>query len=427
MLDASTYLRRGAPTLIAVGAGGFAADYALNVALSRLLPAHQFGDFRVAWELATLLCVAVLLGGDRAAPRALAGPLERHEWARVCEYIRFYLGLAWALSVVVIAVTWTVSWLHVGKTDPLHHHAIAWLVVSVPILSAGALASRGLQSARRPFRAAFPWRVGLPGLTLVLLLAAAGIRGGVALYQVLIFALASGAVVSAVQWWQLRRLDLPELRWDRGARQSRQWLRTSLPMMFTFVVVLALGQSDLYFLEWLGDEGEVGRYAAAATTAHFLLLVQTTVVGLMAPLLGSAIDAGAEAARRTLRQGRRLMLAGLLPVALGLALAARPILSLFGPTYPRAASVLVLLVLADTAWAAAALSVLWLEYTGRGTAIVVIATATLLVDSALNVLLIPSHGMEGAAAGTAATMTLAALAVVAVRRRSERARRTRPA
>ena len=417
MTDVSTYLRRGGLALFAVGIGGFLADYALNVGLTRLLPPHEYGDFRVAYEFAAFFAAAVLLGGDRAAPKALAGPLERREWGRAWEYIRFYLGLGLALSAVVIAATWATSWLHVGNTDPLHHHAVAWLVLSVPMLAVGALASRGLQSARRPFLAAFPWRVGLPGLILLALLFTAWVRGGIELHHALLLALAGAAVVSGAQWWQLRRLDLPELSRDPDSRRSRLWLQTSVPMMGAFLVSLALSQSDLYFLEWLGDEAEVGHYAAAMTTAHFLLLIQATVVGLMAPLLQPAIDEGPEAARHTLRRGQRLMLAGLLPAAIVLALAARPVLSLFGPSYLQAVPVLIFLLVGNTTWAAAALSILWLQYTERGAVIVAIAASTLVVDSLLNALLIPRYGMQGAAASTAVTMTLAALAVVVVRRR----------
>ena len=95
------------------------------------------------------------------------------------------------------------------------------------------------------------------------------------------------------------------------------------------------------------------------------------------------------------------------PVAVALGLAARPGLSLFGPGYPAADTVLVYLLVGNVTWAAAALSILWLQYTRRGTVIIAITAATLVVDSALNVLLIPRFGMNGAAAGTAVTMTLA--------------------
>lgn len=416
MSDVTSYLRSGGLTLLAIGVGGFAADYALNVGLSHLLPPHEFGDYRVARAFAAFFGVAVLLGGDRAAPKALASSLERGETAPAWEYIRFYLGLGLALSTVVIVVTWTVSYLHLGSADPMHHHAVAWLVLSVPIQAAGALASRGLQSARRPFLAAFPWRVALPLLLLLFLSLTAWRLGGLTLETALLLAILSLALVAATQWWQLRQLELPVLERDPGSRAPRLWLHTSVPMMGAFLVTLALSQSDLYFLELLGDEAEVGHYAAAITTAHFLLLVQTTVVGLMAPLVQPALEAGEQASRDTRRRGQRLMLAGLLPAAALLVLGARPILSLFGALYPQAAPALVLLVVGNTAWAAAALSVLWLQYSHRGTWIVAITLATLVVDSAFNALLIPRYGMDGAAAGTAVTMSLAAVAVVLARR-----------
>ncbi len=51
---------------------------------------------------------------------------------------------------------------------------------------------------------------------------------------------------------------------------------------------------------------------------------------------------------------------------------------------------------------------------------VAIAAGTLAVDSTLNFLLIPRFGIEGAAGGTAVTMTLAAFAVLFTDWRLER-------
>ena len=59
-----------------------------------------------------------------------------------------------------------------------------------------------------------------------------------------------------------------------------------------------------------------------------------------------------------------------------------------------------------------------LQYRGRAGAVLAISAATLLADSALNLMLIPRYGMEGAAGGTALTLTAAAAAVIAVHRRA---------
>jgi O-antigen/teichoic acid export membrane protein len=49
--------------------------------------------------------------------------------------------------------------------------------------------------------------------------------------------------------------------------------------------------------------------------------------------------------------------------------------------------------------------------------VLAVALATLVADSALNLLLIPRYGMTGAAAGTAATLCAAAAAVIVLERR----------
>lgn len=417
-VDTAGYLRRGGLALIAIGVGGFAADYLFNVGLARLLPPHEYGDFRVAAAFAAFFGVAVLLGGDRAAPKALAGPLQQGDRARAWEYLRFYFELALGLSLLVIAGTWTVSFLHLGSTDPLDHHAIAWVVLSVPISAAGALASRALQSARRPVLASLPWRLGVPLLSLSFVLLAAKLRHGIVVQEAVVLTLIAVILVSVGQWWLLRRLEMPELLRDPAARTPGRWIAISMPMMGAFLVTLALNQSDIYFLELLGEEHEVGFYAAAATSAHFLLIVQTAIVGLVAPLAQPAMEAGRERLAQVLRQGQRLMLVAILPATAILILAERPILSLFGPSFTAAVPELELLTASNLAWATAALSVLWLQYSGRGRLVVGIALGTLVADSLLNAALIPSFGMRGAAASTLVTTSIAAAAVILVCRRT---------
>ncbi|MEO1367429.1 MAG: hypothetical protein AAFX50_09645, partial [Acidobacteriota bacterium] len=184
----------------AIGVGGFVADYFLNVGLSRLLDPHTYGDYRVAHAFASFAGVAVLLGGDRAAPMVMAGLLGKGERAAAWEYLRFYLRIGAGLSAAVIAVTWAASALHVDSGDPQHHHALAWMVVAVPVIAAGAMVSRGLQSAHRYVLAALPWRVVFPLAKLALLVAVARVLGGLDLHTAVVVGVAATVVVTAVQW-----------------------------------------------------------------------------------------------------------------------------------------------------------------------------------------------------------------------------------
>lgn len=421
MSTTKSYLQRGAVTLALVTVFGYLATYVFNLGLARFLDPHAYGDFKVAYAFAHLLAFTALLGGDRAAPMVLAPLMERGERQKVGEYLRFYMEKALLLIAGLAAVVWTASWLHVGSSDPEHHHALAWVLPAIPLMAAGALVSRTLQSARRPAQAALPWRIGLPLLELGLFALVVVLLGKVNVVQAIAISAAAVAVVTGGQWWWIRRLALVDLKRDPSLREPRQWLTHSVPMMGAFLVALGLSQSDLYFLEMLGDEAEVGQYGAASTAAHLVILVQTTVIGLVSPLARPAIDKGAEESRAVFRQSHRLMLGGLIPVAVILILAAAPVLGLFGAQYRDAHLVLQLLVFGNFAWAAAALTALWLQFGGQGKAVLALSAAVLVADSGFNLLLIPRYGMDGAAASTAATLTAAAisLAVVLMRRGPE--------
>ncbi|MGB0514921.1 MAG: oligosaccharide flippase family protein, partial [Wenzhouxiangellaceae bacterium] len=398
MSKPSSFFRRGSLVMAAIAIAGFGADYLLNLGLTRLLSNHEYGDYKVAHAFATLAGAVVLLGGDRAAPKALAGPLTRHESAPVWEYLWFYFRIALGLSAAIAAITWVGSFYHVGHADPTDHHPIAWVVVGIPILAAGALVSRTLQSGHHLVLANSPWRVAFPLTKLALIAVAAWMLGEMNVEGAIVLSLAAATLVVAWQWWKLRRLELSDFKRAPDIASPRAWLSVSLPMMGAFLIALALAQSDLYFLEILGEEDEVGRYAAAATTAHFLIILQAAIAGLFTPALQPALDQGLDAARVVYRQGQRLMLTWLIPVTVLLAVAARPALALFGPEYPTVTTELRLLLLGYAAWALAAMASMWLQYTGRGRSVLGISLLLLLVDSGLNFILIPRFGVMGAAA-----------------------------
>lgn len=415
----AAYLRRGALAMATVAIGGYLVDYGYNLGLTRFLEPESYGDFKVAFSFAYLFGFVLLLGGDRAAPMVLSSCLERGEPRRVWEYLRFYLGSAGLLGLGLIAVTWTLSFLQVGSSDPYDHHPLAWAVVATPLNAAAAMVSRTVQAAKLPAQAVVPWRLGLPLLQLLLFALVIPLRGDLTAHEAIAIGMVATGSILSWQWVQVRRRGLVELARDPIFREPRVWLAASLPMAGTFLVALALNQSDLYFLELLGDEAHVGHYAAAAMVAHFLPLAQVTLVGLVAPIARPAIEAGAASSRDTYRQALRLMLLWLVPIVLVLTAAGEPILALFGPRYRVGHATLLFLVGGNFSWACAALSSLWLQYRGRGGVVLVISISTLVLDSGLNLLLIPRYGMNGAAAGTALTLTLAAVAVVLVHLRSE--------
>ena len=312
---------------------------------------------------------------------------------------------------LIIGLTWLGGAVHTGRANLAQHHAVSVLALTIPIMATGALASRLLQTSGRTVLASFPWRVAVPGMLIVGIWLIDWGRGSVTLNAVLILSCITVALIAV---WQTVVVALRVLRRPTRAPQLRQpaeWMRLSLPMMAAFLVTIGLGQSDLYFLEWLGDEADVGHYAAAITTAHFVPMIQVAVLGVYAPLISRASHSQKPGSSPLFGQANLVMGVMIIPVAAGIALGSRPVLLLFGDTYTDAAPWLSLLALGNGAWAVAAVSTLRLQYGGQGMSVVWITSATLACDSVFNALLIPNYGPIGAAASSAATSTGAAVAL----------------
>ncbi|HSR53466.1 MAG TPA: oligosaccharide flippase family protein [Acidobacteriota bacterium] len=418
MRSVSALLKRDEFLAVSAAILGFAADYLLNVALSRMLQAHEFGDFRVAQAFAFFCASLVLLGGDRAAPRMLAKPLDRAEFGVAWEYLRFYGLVGLGFSVLIIGVVWWSGYLYHDSWHIGTHHAVAIMALAIPLMAAGALAGRILQTVGRTFQAAMPWKVGAPLLFLLALLLVQLATGQVGLHAVLWLACLTIAVIALAQWALVRHNALKRVEFASGLRAGREWLVVSIPMMGVFLVTVGLAQSDLFFLEWFGVEREVGHYAAAVTTAHFIILIQVSIVAVYAPLVARDIRSDSSVATgAALSKGHRVIALALAPVVLAFVVGAVPIMNVFGTEFQNAAPALRWLAIGNGVWAMAALSALWLQYQKRGLTVMRITIATLVVDSLLNVALIPSYGMLGAAASSAATSAGSAALLIWIARR----------
>ncbi|WP_281558016.1 oligosaccharide flippase family protein [Thalassomonas sp. RHCl1] len=403
------YLKKGSLILAVAVIAGFALDYIFNLTLSRTLSSHEYGDYKVAFAFATITSVLTLLGGDRVAPRILSGPLSQGDNRSVWEFLRFYLLITAALSLLVIIGTALASYWHIGSTDLEHHHPLLLMSLAIPLISIGALLSRILQAAKMLALSNLPWRIGLPLLKTLLILLLAVTLAEVELWHVVVSGITAVCLIISWQWYKIRQLNLIQLQRVPGSFTGNKLLTLSVPMMMAMLITLALNQIDLFLLEVLAPEHEVGLFAAAATTSHILPVVQTTIAGLFLPLIGPALEGNAERARALFWQGQKLISASILCLVITLLFVGSWLLSFFGKDYVQAEQALIYLALAYALWGLAAFASTWLQYANKGSYVIRIGCATLAIDAGLNLWLIPLYGINGAALATLIAMAFAAL------------------
>ncbi|KAF7785900.1 hypothetical protein PRUB_a0302 [Pseudoalteromonas rubra] len=408
-MQQDNYLKQGALTLCASVIIGFLADYAFNLSLSRTLSAHEYGDYKVAYAYATICGVLALLGGDRVAPKFLAKPLANKAKGEVGGFVTFFCKIAVGISLLLFSLSYLSGYLHLGSWSPDEHHALLWISAAIPLIAAGAILSRVLQSAKLLVHANLPWRIILPAGKTLVVIALASLLDQVYLWQVIIAGIVILALITTWQLFILYRKNLLTLSPVIPVRNQSQLLATSIPMMLAMLVTIAISQLDLYMLELLALEHEVGHYAGAVTTSHMIPVAQVSVIALFVPLLGQALEKGEEYAERVLWQGQKIMLVIILILTVGLLISGAHLLQLFGKDFFTAHDALKYLILGSCFWAVTAFVSTWLQYTGKGKYVVIIGLLTLVTDAALNWLLIPTHGITGAAIATCISLCVASL------------------
>ena len=409
------YFRRGTAIMLLSVFAGFAADYGFNLTLSHVLEAHEYGDYKVAYAFAAVGSVAVLLGGDRIAPRVLSAPIARGDFRTVFPFFRFYFFIALALSFLLSIVTVTANYLQNGAVT--HFHPVAFMTFVIPLIAGGALISRLLQSAKKVPLANLPWRIVLPIIKMLFVLLLVSVVTKVAIWQVIVAGAVAALIIIFWQWTHIQKHGLLGDGEGRVPLEKKQTLRLSIPMMAVMLVTIAHNHLDLFMMEFLGDEKEVGYFAAAMTTAHLLPVAQTAVAALFLPLVVPAMQRGSTEAEALFSRAQKVITAVTALLWLLLMLTGPWLLSLFGPGFERGEETLVILGTAYGLWALAAFASTWLQYADRGRMVLLASAGALMLNAACNLWLIPRYGMEGAAASTLIAMTVTATALVAMRHR----------
>jgi len=406
----------GAAYVIRVASAG--AVYFSQVVLARWMGTSEFGIYVYVWTWVLLAADIIHLGLPIAAQRLIPAYKAANDDDRLRAFLfgswRVVFGLA-ATGAVLAALVVTALRPHlpVAEIAPLYLACLALPFVSICIQLDGIARSYnwiGLALAPHYF-----WRpfviVALVGLAMV----AGYTADAVTVMAVIVTAAAATALVHLVLL--LRRLAgvVP-----RGPRryEVRAWLATSTPMILVWGFYTLLTYTDVIMLQQFRPPEDVAHYYGAARTLMMVSFVAFSVGAAAAHRFSSYHLAGdhdglADFVAKTVRWTFWPSLA-----ATVLILAAGwPLLRMFGPSFVDAYPAMFVLALGPLARAAVGPAERLLTMAGSQRACALVYAAAFAVNLVGCALLIPSTGVLGAAAATAAAMLFESVALFYVVRR----------
>lgn len=365
-----------------------ACGLASTMVLSRHLDVAGFGAFNYAFAFMFLFLALNDLGVNTIVVREVSQSPDR-----AAEIVGAAIGLRLWIAAGALAAAWIAIWL--WPMDPSLRPPLALFALILPLSALNVPAIIFQTSMRFDLVAAVTivWRVS--GLLLIVLMAAAG--SGV--FGVLGALLVSEVIGLTMVYWLSRRLVRVRVRADRA--EWRLLLRSAIPVGTTLLLAALVNRIDFLMLERMVSLDAVGQYGAAyritSMLEKFPLLVMATVYPIMSRL--------ATEDRARLRQVYYKTVAHFAAVALPLGIvimAIAPHLTAlaFGEPYRAAGAPLRYLVWATVCLYLALAGGNLLISIGRERDSVIALGIGAAANVALNLVLIPMRGTEGAAIAT---------------------------
>lgn len=193
------------------------------------------------------------------------------------------------------------------------------------------------------------------------------------------------------------------LRYEGGGEWrslTLQFIRYGFPMTAWAACTGILDISDRYMLQWLGEAEDVGIYAANYSLAAAIIgVVSAPIFSAAHPAIMNSASEEEVASRMT--AFTRIFLLTALPIGCGLTIFHQEIGTLFlGPAYSQGSLSVPVLAIGILIWNLSIIGHKGYEYKGKTLTMLGFVTIAALLNIGLNLLLIPHHGVTGAAYAT---------------------------
>lgn len=400
-------LRSGVGTF-ALQAGAAALSVGGAVVMARILGVEQYGAYAFAMAVTSLVVIPTTLGLPGLAVREVSGLAVRERWG----VLRGLLAWTARTVLVVSAVVAAGGALLVAGFDLAPDEAHVPLVLAmavvplVAVVQVGAAVLRGLGPVVLGHLHETVLR---PGVALVVLVAAYAVVGDTvdATWAVGAQIVAAAAAVVLVVGLTVRHV--PRAVWGAvEERQPRAWLRAAVPMMFIGAAQVVNVNTDVVMVGAFEGAEAAGLYRVASRGAHAVVFVLVAANTVLQPVVASMYARGeVDRLQAVLTRSVRLVALVALSVTVALIAAGGPLLrGVFGSEFGVAATALAILAVGQLVNALLGSAGTVLMMTGHERDAAVAVGVGAVVNVALNAVLVPLFGIEGAASATAVSVVI---------------------
>ena len=409
---------RGAAFVMGIRVLGAVIGLASQILLARWMGAFQYGIFSYVWVWVIVLGIIVPMGFGTSVLRFVPDYKAREKWRRLAGMLRASWYVVMALSLGAVLIGGALLFALRGVIDG---YFLLPLFIGLLCVPGFALMDWQEGAAR-----AFGW-VNLAYLPTYVLrpLGIVLAAGGIMLagleptgLHVIVGALGATMLALIMQRVMLMRRVRKSTPSARPVYHLKHWWVASVPLVLVEGFYLVLSNTDIVLLGQFVDPDKVGIYFAATRIANLMSFIYFAFAAPAAPKFAELHAAGKNAELQKLLRGVvHSVFWPTLVAAFGLLLFGSFALSFFGPEFRAGTPVLWILMVGFLAHAAFGPTEHVLNMTGHQKATAWAYGAAALCNIALNIILIPQFGLEGAAIATSASVTLTSIGLAVILKR----------
>jgi O-antigen/teichoic acid export membrane protein len=408
-------LMMGAGTTFYLKIIGFVLSIILNIIIARVYGAHAMGILAVSTSVLSFITIISLFGSRSATIRTIARYADTGKHF-VKQIYRKTLALTSPIAVLFgfglfFASAWMSEYLfHKPELTP----ALRLFAIAVPLRTINIINIASLQGLKKIGNAFFSKTV-LPQLSNIIIIGLLFLLTAKT-DMVPVYAHAFGILsvtVVTVYFWQYHSstltntIKLNEKDALTDDYKFKDILSLSLPMFFSSSMLLIMGTADTLILGIYSPTHEIGIYRAVLKLALPINFILIAINSIATPKFAELYFQGKnEELKRVAQFASKISFLLSLPVVIVFILFAKPMLSAFGDQFVIGSIALVILSMGRLISTYCGSNAPFFNMTDNHKLLGYIMFWATVVNIALNFILIPIYGMNGAAIATVASMAL---------------------
>lgn len=412
---------RNAAVSLAVRVGGMGVGFVLQAVLARTLGPTEYGHYlyALAWMNVVLLFAKFDL--DVSGVRFVSAAASSGDWRTVRGFVRRSTALVLLFSTALAAIGGLVTLLLRPRLVTSRAETLLLSCALLPVTALLALQVGQHQGLKRLFWAQGPSLVIRPMATVAMLVPLLTVGVRLHAWHAVAANLVASVFALALSSYALRRITAPHVADTPPRYETRFWLRTSSRFIVASAAQYVIGtQTDVLLVGSFRSASEAALYSTAAQLATLVGFGWLAIGSVAMPYIAEYY-AGRRHEHLQALLGRLAWVNALVtfPLLLGVAIAGRLVLSVFGAPFVDAYAPLVILAASTTVAAMVGGTAGYaMSMTGHEREILWFVGGTAILNLVLTLILTPRYGIVATAASTfTATAVRAILLTWFVRRR----------